>query len=62
MAMERAQSFIGRARGDPSDKPLFEGVKFYLGPLLDRNLQYSVYISFLLQIGFFTFLMSDDIA
>lgn len=42
MAMERAQSFIGRARGDPSDKPLFEGVKFYLGPLLDRNLQYSL--------------------
>jgi hypothetical protein len=42
MAMERAQSFIGRVRGDPSDKPLFDSVKYYLGPLLDKNLRYSV--------------------
>ncbi|KAM3588887.1 regulator of Ty1 Transposition [Umbelopsis sp. WA50703] len=42
MAMERAQSFIGRVRGDPSDKPLFDSVKYYLGPLLDKNLRYSL--------------------
>ncbi|KAI8580609.1 hypothetical protein K450DRAFT_236426 [Umbelopsis ramanniana AG] len=40
--MERAKSPIGRIRGESNKKPLFEGVKFSLKPLLDDSLKTSI--------------------
>jgi hypothetical protein len=40
--MQRAQSPIGRIRGEAITKPLFEGVRFSLKQLLDKTLKKSV--------------------
>lgn len=42
IGMQRAQSPIGRIRGEANTKPLFEGVRFSLKQLLDKALEESV--------------------